>query len=83
MGSRTQDNRSAYDISLLIGWKMIQTLYCKDNRNIRKMMMDFDDGGGNDDDGNGVDEVDEMKMATLVVVGLAAEAAAPKAAPQA
>ena len=62
---------------------MIQTLYCKDNRNIRKMMMDFDDGGGNDDDGNGVDEVDEMKMATLVVVGLAAEAAAPKAAPQA
>ena len=44
-------------------------------------MMDVDDGGGND--GDGVDEVGEMKMATLVVVGLAAEAAAPKAAPQA
>ena len=44
-------------------------------------MMDVDDCGGNDDDGG--DEVDEMKMVTLVVVGLAAEAAAPKAAPQA
>ena len=44
-------------------------------------MMDVDDGGGNDCDG--VDEIREMKMATLVVVGLAAEAAAPKAAPQA
>ena len=43
--------------------------------------MDVDEGGGHDDDGG--NEVGEMKMATLVVVGLAAEAAAPKAAPQA
>ena len=51
------------------------------NTDIRKMMMDVDEGGGHDDDGG--NEVGEMKMATLVVVGLAAEAAAPKAAPQA
>ena len=65
----------------LLGWKLVQNLYGKDNTNLGKMIMDVDEGGGNDNDGG--DDVDEMKMVTLVVVGLAAEAAAPKAAPQA